>query len=62
MERADFLDLAEELKGVSNNLSLLACVVMEGVGTDQITPKCIEDNILNACNHIDRIADEMKSA
>ena len=63
MEKAEIRYLATELKSVSNNLSLLACVVAEGIGADtHITPQCIEDNIFNACKHIDRIADELDNA
>lgn len=62
MEIAELKDLATELKSVSNNLNLLACVVAEGVGSDHLTPQCIEDNIFNACKHIDRIVDEMMDA
>lgn len=64
MEKKSLIDLAEELKSVSNNLNLLACVVTEGIGAngDQLSQKGIADSISVACNHIDRIADEMKSA
>ena len=63
MEKAEIRDLATELKSVSNNLSLLACVVSEGFGGgEHITPQCIEDNIFGACKHLDRIADELDNA
>ena len=59
MNIAEMKDLAEELRSVSNSLSLLTCVIMEGIGDSHITPKCIGDNIFVACKHIERIADEM---
>ena len=59
MEIAEIRDLATELKSVSSNLNLLACVVAEGINGDTLSPQGIEDNIFNACKHIDRIADDL---
>lgn len=56
MEIAEIRDLAEELKSVSNNLNLLACVVAEGINGGPISAQGIEDGIFVACKHIDRIA------
>ena len=56
MEIAEIRDLAEELKSVSNNLNLLACVVAEGINGDRLSAQGIEDGIFVACKHIDRIA------
>lgn len=61
MERGEIRDLAEELKCVSRNLNLLACVVTEGIGGggDTLSPQGIEDSIYTACKHLDRIADDL---
>ena len=59
-EKTSLVDLSEELKSVSNNLNLLACVVEEGINGDRLTPQGIGDSIFNACNHIDRIVVDMR--
>lgn len=61
MEKTNLVDLAEELRSVSNDLNLLTIVVTEGINGDHLTTQAVGDHLYSACKHIDRIADDMRN-